>query len=180
MRDMFKKSGYISLLSSILFLILGILLINNPAGVAQFVSYIIGIILIIMGIYKIISYFTSKDAYIFYDYNLIYGSLCVILGILVILCGGAIASFFRIAIGIWIILSGISRINLSFKIKDTGVNYWFLSLLISILILIAGIYVMFAPGTILITLGVVLVIYSIMDIIENIIFIVNMKKFFKE
>lgn len=179
MRNLFKKTGSMSLLSSILFLLLGILLINDPGKMVHLISYIIGTILIIMGIFRIVSYFTSKNSYIFYDYNLIYGSLCVILGIIVILCGGVIVSFFRIAIGIWIILSGINRINLSFKIKDAGVNYWILSLLISILILLAGIYIMFAPGTILITLGIILVFYSIMDIIENIIFMINMNKFFK-
>lgn len=180
MKDLFKKSGYISFLSSILFLILGILIINNPDGIVQAVSYIIGITLIVMGLFRIISYFTSRNSYVFYDYNLIYGTLCAIAGILVIVCGGIIASFFRIIIGIWIILSGVTRINLSFRAKDAGVNYWVLSLLISILILIAGIYVIFAPGAILVTVGTILVVYSIMDIIENIIFIVNMNKFFKE
>lgn len=179
MRNLFKKAGYLSILSSILFLILGILLINNPEQIVQVVSFIIGGILLIMGIFRIISYFTSKDAYVFYDFNLIYGSLCAILGILVIIGGDVIASFFGIIIGIWIILSGISRINLSFKIKDAGVNYWFLSLLISILILIAGIYIIFVPGTILVTLGFILIIYSVMDIIENIIYMINMNKLFK-
>lgn len=179
MRNLFKKAGYLSILSSILFLILGILLINNPEQIVQAISYIIGGILIIMGIFRIISYFTSKDAYVFYDFNLIYGSLCAILGILVMVCGKSIVSFFGIIIGIWIILSGISRINLSFKIKDAGVNYWFVSLLISILILIAGIYIIFVPGTILVTLGFILIFYSIMDIIENIIYMINMNKFFK-
>lgn len=179
MKDLFKKSGYISFLSSILFLILGILLINNPEGIVQFISYIIGTILIIMGLFRIFSYFASKDSYVFYDYNLIYGTFCTILGILVIVCGSVIASFFRIVIGIWIILSGVTRINLSFRAKDAGANYWWLSLLISILILLAGIYVIFAPGTILVTIGTVLVVYSIMDIIENIIFIFNINKFLK-
>lgn len=179
MKDLFKKSGSLSILSSILFLLLGIALIINPEGIVQLVSYIIGGILIVMGIFKIITYFTSKDAYVFYNYNLIYGTFCAIVGVIVIVCGGAIASFFRTIIGIWIILSGVNRLNLSFKIKDAGVSYWFLSLLISILILIAGIYVIFAPGTILITLGAILVVYSIMDIIENIIFVANMNKFLK-
>lgn len=179
MKDLFKKSGYLSILSSIIFLILGIMLVNNPDKIVQITSYIIGLILIIMGIFRIVSYFTSKNLYIFYDYNFIYGSLCALLGLLIILCGNIIATFFRIVIGIWIILSGISKINLSFKIKDVGINYWPLNLILSILILFVGIYIIFAPGTILITLGFILIIYSIIDIIENIIYITNINKFFK-
>ena len=93
--------------------------------------------------------------------------------------GAAIASFFRIIIGIWIILSGISRLDLSVRLKGANTSYWFLSLLLSVLIFIAGIYIMVAPGTILVTLGIILISYSIMDIIESIIFMFNMNKLLK-
>lgn len=180
MKNLFKKSGYLSLLSSILFLILGILLIINPEEIVEFISYIIGAIFIVMGIFKITSYFTSKDKYAFYDYNLIFGAFCCIVGIIIMAFGSTIVAMFRIVIGIWIILSGLNRLDLSMKIKNSGVNSWTLSLLISILIIIAGIYVVFASGSILSTVGIALVVYSIMDIIENIIFMINMNKFFKE
>lgn len=179
MKDLFKRAGFTSILSSIVFLLLGILLVINPNAIVQAVSYVIGVLLIAMGIVKVISYFTSKDDYLFYDYRLIYGALCVILGILVTVSGSAIASFFRIIIGIWIILSGIARLDLSVRLKGSDTGYWILSLLLSILILAAGVYVMFAPGTILVTLGVILIAYSIMDIIESIIFICNMNKLLK-
>lgn len=179
MKDLFKKAGFTSILSSIVFLLLGILLVVSPEGIVNAISYIIGALLIATGIVKIISYFTSKGDYLFYDYRLIYGTLCIILGILVMVSGAAIASFFRIIIGIWIILSGISRLDLSVRLKGADTSYWFLSLLLSVLILIAGIYIMVAPGTILVTLGIILISYSIMDIIESIIFMFNMNKLLK-
>ncbi len=179
MKNLFKKAGFMSILSSIVFLLLGILLVVNPNAMVQAVSYIIGILLIVIGIVKMISYFTSKGDYLFYDYRLVYGALCVILGILVIVSGNAIASFFRIVIGIWIILSGISRLDLSIRLKGTDTGYWILSLLLSILIFVAGIYIIFAPGTILVTLGIILIAYSIMDIIESILSMANMNKLLK-
>ncbi len=151
MKDIFKKSGYLSLLSSILFLLLGIILINNPEGTIEFISYLIGGIFIAMGFSKVITYFTSKDKYMYYDYNLILGAFCAIIGLIIIVFGNAIAAMFGIVIGIWIILSGINRLDLSIKMKNANVSYWSLSLLISILILIAGIYIIFAPGTLLVT-----------------------------
>ena len=179
MKNLFKKAGFMSILSSILFLLLGILLVVNPNYIVQAVSYIIGTLLIVIGIVKIISYFTSKGDYLFYDYRLIYGALCVILGILIMVSGSAIASFFRIIIGIWIILSGIARLDLSVRLKGADTGYWILSLLLSILIFVAGIYIIFAPGTILVTLGIILSAYSVMDIIESIIFMANMNKLLK-
>lgn len=179
MKDLLKRAGFTSILSSLVFLLLGILLVVNPDAMVQAVSYVIGVLLIAIGIVKVISYFTSKDDYLFYDYRLIYGALCIILGILVTVSGNAIASFFRIIIGIWIILSGIARLDLSIRLKGTDTGYWILSLLLSILIFVAGIYIIFAPGTILVTLGIILIAYSVMDIIESIIFMANMNKLLK-
>lgn len=179
MKSLLKKAGFTSILSSIIFLLLGIFLVVNPNAIVKTISYVIGILLIIIGIVKIISYFTSKDDYIFYDYRLIYGAFCIVLGILIMFSGNAIASFFRIIIGIWILLNGVSRLDLAIKLKETNTNYWLLSLILSILIFVAGIYIIFAPGTILVTLGIILISYSIMDIIESIIFISNTNKLLK-
>lgn len=179
MKNLLKRAGFTSILSSIIFLLLGIFLVVNPNAIVKTISYVIGILLIIIGIVKIISYFTSKDDYIFYDYRLIYGVFCIVLGILVMFSGNAIASFFRIIIGVWILLNGASRLDLAIRLKETNTNYWALSLILSVLILVAGIYIIFAPGTILVTLGIILISYSIMDIIESIIFVCNTSKLLK-
>ena len=81
MKDLLKRAGFTSILSSLVFLLLGILLVVNPDAMVQAISYVIGVLLIAIGIVKVISYFTSKDDYLFYDYRLIYGALCISLGI---------------------------------------------------------------------------------------------------
>lgn len=176
MKNLFKKAGYLSILSSVLFLLLGIMLIINPSAIAQAVFYIIGGIFIVLGISKIISYYISKNKNDFYNYNSISGIMYLLLGLFIIVFGSAIISFFSVIIGVWIIANGINKINFSFKMKDSGIKYWLLSLIISILMLIVGIYIIFVPGTLLATLGIILVIYSIMEIIENILFMINMNK----
>lgn len=60
MKDLFKRAGFTSILSSIVFLLLGILLVVNPDAMVQAVSYVIGVLLIAIGIVKVVSYFTSK------------------------------------------------------------------------------------------------------------------------
>ena len=178
MKDILKKSGYISLLSSIVFLLLGIIIVNHPEGTIKVVSYILGILFIVFGIIRIISYFKSaKDEYAYYDFNLTIGSLCTIVGLVILVFGSAIATVIGFILGIWIVLNAINKINLSFKLKDQKVKYWYITLALSILILVAGLYIVFSPSIILVTLGGILIAYSIMDIIENIIFMINMKKY---
>ena len=58
-----RKSGCASLLSSIVFAVLGIVLISNPEGTIKFVSAILGIMFILAGVYKIISYYQNKGKY---------------------------------------------------------------------------------------------------------------------
>ena len=80
----FKKTGWISILESIIFAILGAIVIWKPEGTVKVISYILGIIFIAIGIYKIINYFSAKGRYDFYNYDLIYGLMACVLGIVTI------------------------------------------------------------------------------------------------
>ena len=178
MEEILKKSGYISLLSSVISLLLGIIIVNHPDDTIKVVSYILGGLFIIFGIVRIISYFSSiKKELAYYDYNLTIGSLYLIIGLVILIFQNTIASIVGFIFGVWIVIRAINKINLSFKIKEAGAKFWYVSLLIAILVLIVGLYVVFSPSLILITLGTILITYSIMDIIEDIIFIINMKKY---
>ena len=52
MKELVKKSGFISLLSSIVFLLLGIILVNHPEVTIKVVSYILGGLLMAFGIFS--------------------------------------------------------------------------------------------------------------------------------
>ena len=180
MKELVKKSGFISLLSSIVFLLLGIILVNHPEDTIKVVSYILGGLLMAFGVIKLFTYFTSRDKFQYYDFNLMLGALCLLIGLVIVVFGSSLASIFGIIVGIWIVLSSINRMNLSFKLKDSGIGYWYISLTIAIIVFIAGLYVVFSPTLLLITLGAILIVYSVMDILQSIIFIINTNKIFKE
>jgi len=178
MKEILKKSGYISLLSSLVFLLLGVILVNHPDDTIRVVSYVLGGLFIVFGLARMFSYFKSpKEGFEYYDFNLTIGSLCTIIGLVILVFGNAIATIIGFIIGIWIVLNAINRINASFRLKDQKIKYWYLPLTIAILILIAGFYIVFSPNLIPMTLGVIVIVYSIMDIVQNIIFMINMRKF---
>ena len=178
MKEILKKSGYISLLSSIVFLLLGIILVNHPDDTIRVVSYVLGGLFIVFGMARMISYFKSpKEGFEYYDFNLTIASLCIVLGLVILVFGNAIATIIGFIIGIWVVLSAINKINASFRLKDQKIKYWYLPLTIAVLILIAGFYIVFSPNLIPMTLGAILIVYSVMDIIQDIIFMINMRKF---
>lgn len=173
LQKMLKKTGWISLIESIIFAIIGIVLMQNPEGTVKFITYVLGILFILAGIYKIIAYIYEKGQGGLYNYNLVYGIMAVVIGIITMVFSGTIGALFRIIIGVWIIYSSLLRMTTSFRLRSLNSNVWIVSLVLSIIMLICGIYVIVNSGAIVATIGLFILIYSIIDIIENLIFLKN-------
>ena len=177
MEQFFKKMGWTSIITSLAFTVLGIIIAYNPNTTFQVISYILGGILIAIGIFKVIGYFKSKGSYDLYNYELAYGIIACLLGIVVIVASGMIEALLRILIGIWIVYSGAIRLGLAMKLQkiDSDNKIWVPILLIALAMLICGLYIIAVPGTVMMTIGIIMVIYGIMDIIEEVIFMKNVK-----
>lgn len=173
-----KKSGYISILTSIIFLIIGGVLIWKPDETVKATIYILGAIFMILGACKIANYILAKGKYNLYNYDMIYGIIAIIIGVVTIAYSNTIGTIFRIIIGIWIVYSAMIRIGTSFKLKNIKVKAWTYSLILAIIMLICGLYIIMNQGAIIVTIGIGIVIYSIIDIIEGIIFMKNVKEIF--
>lgn len=175
MENFLKKAGWTSILTSIVLAIIGVIMIYNPQTTMQFMSTVLGTFFIVMGIIKLINYFVTKGNSSLFTNDIAWGIISVIIGLVVIVYSNTIESIFRIMIGIWIIYSGFTRLNLSFKLKSVSQKIWTFVLILSILMIIGGLYVTFYPGALIVTLGVIILIYSIMDLVESFIFMKNIK-----
>lgn len=174
----FKKSGWLSILESIIFAVLGIIVLNNSVTTMKVIESIIGIIFIVVGTCKIINWIIARGKYNLYNYDLFYGLLAVTIGIIAIMYTGAIESIFRIIIGIWMIYMSLTRINFSFYAKKSNIKIWIYTFILAILTFICGIYIISNVGALMEVIGTLMIVYSIIDIIENIIFIKNIKEIF--
>ena len=170
MKNFLKKSGWVDILVSIVFAIIGIFMITKADLAIKIISYVLGGMFIVIGIVKIVDYFLSKGSNDLYNYDLAYGTIAIIIGLVTIFCSGLIESMFRIIIAIWIIYSGIVRLSLSLKLHAVEIGIWNVSLILSIIMIIGGIYILFQNGAIILTIGIVILVYSIIDLIENVIF----------
>lgn len=171
-----KKTGVTSLVTSIIFAILGIILIANPEGTIKFIAIILGVLFGLVGLYKIVNYIENKGKYDFYNNDIAYGVIAIVLGIVTICYSTQIGAIFRIIIGLWIVYSAILRINLSIKLKTIASNVWIYSLIIALIMAFCGIFIICNSGAVIVTLGIVVVIYSVLDAIESIMFLNNVSK----
>lgn len=177
MKDIFKRTAIVSILTSIIFAILGVVMILNPEATIEIVASVLGITIIVIGAEKIISYFVLKGNLDFFNYELIYGIIAILFGILIMTHSTTFAAIVRIIIGIWIAYAGLIKINMSLKLKSAEIQSWAVVLTLSIISLLAGILVMFTnTSSIVIITAVVMIIYAVADVIDEFIFIKNLDK----
>ena len=164
-----KINEYInlSIILSVLFMIVGILLIVWPKASLDTFAYVIGTIMIIYGIYSFIDSFSINPALCLFQMT--NSILSFLLGICVFLN----PSIFAIALGIFFIISGAFSSRISFIIKDID-NSYILSLFTSILMIICGVVLIINPGNtaLVITtlIGIILIVYSVSAIVDMFVF----------
>lgn len=176
MENILKKDTLISIISSLIFLLVGLILVLNPNTVVTIVTYTLGTIFILIGLIKIILYFIHRKEIEMYSYEMIFGICMVAIGIFTITCSNTIETLFRIIVGIWIIYSGLMRLILSIRLKNVGLKIWPMLLIIAIIMIIGGIYVLITTGSLIISIGMIMIIYAVMDLIEGLVFYFNIKK----
>lgn len=163
-----KKSSWADIVLSLVFILFGAMLIISPNSIMSIISILLGGFCIAYGILRAIDYFSNGKQD---NYLLAIAIVTIITGIIIMFCSSIILSVFRILIAIWIIYSGIMNLQTAIVWKDYKSRLWLISLILSIVMLCAGIYVLVNSGAILQTIGIIIVAYGIVDIIENVIFI---------
>lgn len=153
-----------SLISSIIFFILGGILFTSADKVISFLSIAIGIILATTGIVFLVLYFISIKKLEQNKKYLINGIVTLIVSIIFIFFSGVIEQFIRFIVGGWILFSGIIRLVnvLSMNNKNTK---FFPLLIVSILLIIVGIYTIVIGNIILSSVGLIMMIYAGIEII---------------
>ncbi len=150
-----------SLVSPIVFLLLGLLLFLNPGNVVEFVSYIFGGVFLALGISKMLADFKRMDRT---TGDMFYSIMMVVLGIIFIFFSGTI-EFIRLSIGVWIIINALNTIAIGANLMRVDRNS-IVSLIIGFILLLIGLYTIFVSNLILSTLGLVLVIYASLSIVD--------------
>lgn len=179
-----KLNKYLNsgIILTIVFLLVGGILIVKPDISFNIISYLIGASLIVSGIYLFI--IDSKTKNIFINVFL-YAILLTLIGILIILNPVTLKVILPIFLGLWFLISGIFKIRLDIYMK--GEPYFILSLITNIITVICGVILLINPvesvSAITISLGIIIVVSSISSLIDIIIFkknINNVVKYLKE
>ena len=154
-----------SLVSAILFFILGAIMFTNPGAMVVVISRILGGILILFGLYSCIkNYILVRQNSGVSAIPMVAGITCMAIGSIFFFAPNFVEAMVRFVIGGWILLSGIMRFSNAMQIEKKG-NTKFVSLLIiSLLLILAGLYTILESNLAFQTIGIVLMIYAALEI----------------
>ena len=175
-----------SICISIMFIIIGIIMVIMPKMSLEILGVILSVILMINGIILMITDIKLKNNFIPID-MLPASMLSILLGIMMLIYPNTLSIIIPLMLGTWFIMTSIFKIRLTLylsKIKNTP---WILLMLISILSIVCGFILILNPidSSVAITLfiGIVIIVYAISDITNMIVLkrnIKNLTKYFKE
>ena len=136
-----------SILVPIIYLILGIVLAFKNNEAITLIFYIIGILVIVLGINYLLTYFKDRNNKI----SLYVGLISSVLGILLVVLAKSLQISIRYIIGFFLIFIGVSRLisNPQKILSRDNIS--------NILLIILGIFSIFVSNIILVIIGVLLI-----------------------
>ncbi len=166
-----KRVIWPSLLSSIFLLLLGILLFFKSSATLMGISYLVGGVLIALGVIAIINFLRNSTKDIFVELNIVYGIVSIVAGLFLVTVPEFIGSIIPIVVGITIIISSSFKVQQALVLKNLESKYFLPSLIMAIICLVCGVIILFNPFTsaVVVTkaIGLFMIIYAIMDIINS-------------
>ena len=181
---MLKKVFNISMISSVLLFLFGLILAVNAEGFIKSITVAIGVILLLIGVFPVIDYFRYRKDGLGASIGLISGIFSIVCGLMLLINEDLLMILIPVFIGVWMIINGINKIQVSFEIKDLGEKSWVITFIYSILIMVLGGYFIVNPisGATTVTsfIGIILCIYAVLDIIDCVIIKVKVKNFKKD
>lgn len=170
------KSSKVSLISSVVFFILGLIIFMNPELLVKSISYGLGGLLILIGIYKTINYYIQdKRLGIVNRYEIAFGLTAIVLGVVFIFLASAIELLLRFIIGGWLVIIGISKITQTFFTTDRNSKFYALIIIGCIFILI-GLYIILVSNLALSIIGLFMMVYGVIDFISYFVYRIKQEK----
>ena len=137
------KTGYIVM--SAVFCAVGLLCVIRPDSSVLTIGRLLGAALLLFGCIKLVGYFSRDLFRLAFQYDLEFGILLIILGLIVLVKSESVMNFVFIALGVAILADGLFKIQISLDSRRFGIDTWWMVLLFAVLTVFAGLLLVFRP-----------------------------------
>lgn len=128
-----------------LYILLGVCLMLRPETSLTTLCYLLGGVTLLLGIIKIIGYFSKNLYCLAFQFDLVMGILAVIFGLLLLFHPRFITAILPFVVGVFVLLGGLLAIQSARDSRAFGLSNWWVLLLLAILSVVLGAVLMFKP-----------------------------------
>lgn len=140
-----KAFGGNWLVTSILCIVFGLVLIIWPNVIADAACYVLGGVLVVVGIVHLALFFWRHEVVPIASVNLIFGIILIVLGIVIIKNPEFVQALFPVIAGGIIVIHGVVDLKYSLNLSSGKYQYWWVALLFAILTILLGVLLIFNP-----------------------------------
>ena len=167
-----KESRNSFIVISILYIVLGVVLLMWPDMSLKIVCYAFGGLTFVYGLVRILFYIRNKDAVSFFKADLIIGIIATAFGIFLLLQPSIVISVLPFIIGLFIVFSGIVQFQRALDVKKVKYEKWWSILLMAVIVIVLGALIMYNPfktATLAImVIGLVLIVDGVSNIFSTV------------
>lgn len=160
--EFIKKLSMNAVITAILTVVVGIVFIVNPSGSTDFIVMLLGVILLIAGIFDLIMYLKNAGNPFVTRNELLTGVLKLILAVFILRKPDSIVTLISFMFSIYVIIDGLKGLSNAVTLGRIKAGGWIVNLILSIAIIIAGAVLLFNPmeavGTAATIMGIILVV----------------------
>lgn len=127
----FKKIKISMIVASCLYIALGLFLVLWPQTAGTALCFIVGGVLLVVGVSRLVSYFSKSAQGLLFHFDLILGALSLLLGFLFLLHPAAVLGAIPVLIGILLISDGVVKVQLALDLKRVGFRQWWINLFLA-------------------------------------------------
>lgn len=145
MSKLFKEMRKEATITSIIYIVIGMVLFFVPKLSADIIIWAISLIILLFGISHLVTYFKYDNLGFNERLDLVIGAISIGTGIFIILNSNFIMSIIPFVIGVFLLIESISLIKQAFVLKEYDLKQFKISLTLGIILVIGGIYLLFNP-----------------------------------
>lgn len=167
-----KKMKWNVIISSVIYVALGVILLIWPEMTAKNICYVVGVISIAVGVVNLIDYIRKDYSVDEYRYNLVYGMVFILLGIFIFVKVETVISIIPVLLGFAVTISGLLKFQNAVDLVRMKYSGWGIVMIVSILNIAFGVVLImnpFASAMILfICIGIGMIYSGVSDLIATI------------
>lgn len=142
---MLKQAKNSFLFMSVIYIILGFLLLIWPGRFLTWGCYALGVVVLLYGMSRIIAYMANKDLVSYLNVDLVVGIIVAAIGLFLLLRPGVFISILPIVFGLFIIFNGIVKLQNAFDLKRLNYEKWWSIFIMSGISVLLGLFIIWNP-----------------------------------